>query len=452
MKNMFPQYDVHSADDFAEIWREGVFIFDTNVLLSIYRYRESTRTELLNVLKKLRAQIWIPYHVALEFQRNRLSVIAEQNSKFAEVKSVVEKARTGLTRELEKLQLKKKHSLIHPDALIDGFNKLAEKFLEDLEELKNSQRSLTKFDALRDEIEDLFVDRVGPPPIDQGEIDRVQKDAETRYKFKIPPGFLDADKDKGGSDEFPHGGMIYKRKFGDYVIWDQIIKKAKSEGLKAVLFVTDDVKEDWWHRLDSEGPKTLGPRPELVEELMLRGGVKAFLMYTTENFLKHAGELLQAEVSADTLSEIRDVSLVAHTGQRTKKSTRGWNEGAYHAIHAWLEATPNFNMVRGQDPDFRGSFHEESYAFDVVIVEERSEIDKCIRGIDFHARLSCSKDYDHYIVVFAVDTVEDGDLLMKKLVEFDLVFGTLKFRAVVGTLIGMKFEMVAEGLFGLRSS
>lgn len=239
-------------------------------------------------------RFWIPYHVALEFQRNRLSVMAEQNSKFAEVKSVIEKFRTGLKNDLDKLQLKKKHSLIQPDSLIEGFNGLADSFLLELDKLKNSQRSLTGSDSLKNEIEDLFSGRVGPAHETQGQVDSLQVEGEKRYKLGIPPGCMDADKEKPHiPGEFRHGKIFHKRKFGDYLIWDQIINKAKSEKLSAVVFITDDVKEDWWYRINTDGPKTIGPRPELVEEIRLGGGVSAFLMYTTESFLKHAGQHLQ---------------------------------------------------------------------------------------------------------------------------------------------------------------
>jgi len=451
MKDMFPQYNAQDTYNFPEIWRSAVFVFDTNVLLSLYRYRESTRSELLNVLKKLRAQIWIPYHVALEFQRNRLGVIADQNSKFSEVKMVVESLRMALTRDLDKLQLKKKHSLIQPDSLIDGFNDLAEGFLLELEILRKSQRSLTKFDALKDEIEELFNGRVGPPPRDQGEIDILHKEGENRYKLKIPPGYLDAEKEKSSIDEFPHGGILYKRKFGDYVIWDQIVKKAKGDDLKAVLFITDDVKEDWWHRLNAEGPKTLGPRPELIEEIRRKGGVEVFLMYTTESFLKYAGEIMQAHVSADTLSEIRDLSSISQGAPRIKRD-HNWNEFAYHAVHKWLSETSDFSVVRGQDPDFRGRLHDESYAIDVAVVKNRSQINEVVQKINTLAQISNADDYDHYNVIFAAIDLDVASALWAELEIYDLVYDHGKFRAIVGTLDGFEFKKVQDQIFAANSA
>ena len=74
------------------LWETAVFVFYANVLLNLYRYQSSTRDDLIKVLKKLSDRIWIPYHVGLEFGRNRLNVIAEQKKRFSEVRNAVEKS------------------------------------------------------------------------------------------------------------------------------------------------------------------------------------------------------------------------------------------------------------------------------------------------------------------------------------------------------------------------
>jgi len=78
MKNSYKGFRQLSEADFKSLWKTAVFVFDANVLLNLYRYQSSTRDDLLKVLEKLGGRIWIPYHVGLEFERNRLNVIAEQ--------------------------------------------------------------------------------------------------------------------------------------------------------------------------------------------------------------------------------------------------------------------------------------------------------------------------------------------------------------------------------------
>ena len=128
MKGLFPQYDHSNNVDFSETWRSALFVFDTNVLLNLYRYQESTREELLNVIEKLSDRIWLPHHVALEFQRNRLTVIAGQSKRFTDIRIVIENAKANLSKEIHNLQLKQRHALINPEPLMSGFEDLTKTF------------------------------------------------------------------------------------------------------------------------------------------------------------------------------------------------------------------------------------------------------------------------------------------------------------------------------------
>jgi hypothetical protein len=66
----------------------------------------------------------------------------------------------------------------------------------------------------------------------------------------------------------------------------------REANIEDVLFVTDDAKEDWWWMVSSGGIKTLGPRPELVREIMERADVRRFWMYNSERFLQFASKEL----------------------------------------------------------------------------------------------------------------------------------------------------------------
>lgn len=308
MKGQFPQFDPGAKVDYKTIWETSLFVFDTNVLLNLYRYQASTRDQLLDILANLSDRIWIPHHVALEFQRNRFSVLADQNKRFAEVKNVVTKAKEGLRTDLEKLQLERRHSLIDPAPLVNGFDQLARDFLTSLESIQKDQQKLTEPDPLKEKIEALFNGHVGPEVSDQKTIDEIYNCAEKRYQLEVPPGYLDANKDKHGPAEYVHGGVNYKRKYGDYLIWHQLLSYAKEHEIESVVFVTDDAKDDWWWKIKSDGPKILGPRPELRDEASRVGGIVQFNMYKPEGFLTYSKEFLQSEISNEAIQEVRDVS------------------------------------------------------------------------------------------------------------------------------------------------
>jgi predicted nucleic acid-binding protein len=334
MKGLFPEYDNGRATDYTAVWKDALFVFDTNVLLNLYRYRVGTRDELLAVLDKITDRIWIPYQVALEFQRNRLSVIAEQVKRFSEVKRTIGKAQAALTTDLGKLRLQERHSLINPDPLLSGLKALTENFSLELEKLQKNQQTLSGEDQLKNRLEALFSERVGPAIADQKQLDTLYKEGEARYKVLIPPGYEDDWKDIDGPDEFVHAGLFYKKKYGDYIIWKQMLEHCKSIGTKSLIFVTDDNKEDWWRVLDVDGPKTIGPRPELIDEARRDGGVENFLMYSSSNFLKHAKSALLASVSDAAIEEVKEISSTVESSPlqwTEEKRDRGLD-----ALRNWL--------------------------------------------------------------------------------------------------------------------
>ena len=369
MKGQFPQFDPGAKVDYKAIWETSLFVFDTNVLLNLYRYQTSTRDQLLDILSKLSDRIWIPHHVALEFQRNRFTVLADQNKRFSEVQGVVNKAKEGLRNDLDKLQLERRHSLIDPAPLVEGFDSLANEFLKSLEKIQKGQQKLTDPDPLKDKIETLFSDRVGPEASGQAEIDTIYGDAEKRYQLEIPPGYLDANKDKHGPAEYVHGGVNYKRKYGDFLIWHQLLSYAKEKEIKSVAFVTDDAKDDWWWKVKSDGPKTLGPRPELRDEASRVGGITHFNMYKPEGFLRYSKEFLQSNISNEAIQEVRDVSRVRTENARRHRDIMNRAGGAEKAVYAWL--IKKYDQVEQNQrgyPDFAVKRNGENVGFEVKLV------------------------------------------------------------------------------------
>src|ERR1039458_8581926 len=85
-----------SDDEFKAIWSKATFVLDANVLLNLYRYPTNASHDLLKALAKLSGRLWLPYHAALEYQRNRLNVIAEQKKRFADVRNLIEETTNTL--------------------------------------------------------------------------------------------------------------------------------------------------------------------------------------------------------------------------------------------------------------------------------------------------------------------------------------------------------------------
>ena len=149
------------------------------------------------------------------------------------------------------------------------------------------------------------------PPASQLELERIYQEGKTRYEQKCPPGYKDLSKSKQSeevSQLHVYNGLTIKREYGDLIIWFQIIDEAKKRGIKHLVFITDDDKEDWWWIVEAKGKKTIGPRPELVEEISSKAGVTLFYMYNPERFLEFAKQYLGAQVEPESIDQVREIA------------------------------------------------------------------------------------------------------------------------------------------------
>ena len=115
------------------------------------------------------------------------------------------------------------------------------------------------------------------------------------------------------------GGLSFQRKYGDLVLWTEIIQEAKvNDKLKKIIFVSGDVKEDWWYKADRYGTREkaiVGPRPELVQEIKERTDVDVFYMYQTDDFVLDANKYIGTQVRQDIVEQIRDVNSLQKNDQ-----------------------------------------------------------------------------------------------------------------------------------------
>lgn len=442
MKGLFPQYSHLDSVDYSEAWKNALFVFDTNVLLNLYRYHENTRIELIDILKNLADRVWIPHHVALEFHRNRISVIAAQGNSFKEIKSLLNTTKNKLKEEIYKLGLHNRHSLINAEKLITDIETLTNNFAAELETLEDSQQKINDPDPIKKIIEELFSKKVGPAFKDQKEIDELNKEAEKRYKLKIPPGYKDDEKDKNKPDEFFHNSLIYKRKYGDYIAWNQILNKAQNLKSKKLIFITDDGKEDWWLKVSAEdASNNLGPRVELIDEAINIGKLDTFLMYKPEGFLKYAKEFLAAKVSDETLSEARYVSTTNTQPSSNKENVNFTPLHVEHAVKSWLqEHFAKVDGLRASFPDFIVEHEEDKIGIEVFLFKP-DRLDRELRLFNNLKSVSShqSELFDELNVIWVVSNEEDVSFLVEYLRNTEFNNGSHKICLQIGL-----FEIVGS--------
>ncbi|AFZ25639.1 hypothetical protein Cylst_3496 [Cylindrospermum stagnale PCC 7417] len=291
MRDLFPGYYQPTEEEFAELWKECIFSFDTNVLLHIYRYSPKTRERLFDILQKLQERIWIPHQVAYEIHKNRLTVISYQSGAYKEIQTILDKNLSIGTLKEQLFKNYKRHPFIDVNQVIESIERVIKKVVDDLQTTKQAHPNFLKNDELWDKLIDIINGKIGQPN-SKDRLKDIYKDSEQRFKDLTPPGYEDAN-DKKAPD-----------KYGDVVLWRQLIDYAKSER-KPIIFVTDDDKEDWWLKHDR---KIISPRPELVQEMLTEADVK-FYMYSSDRFLDYAQEFLNLSEQPDVIEEAREIRI-----------------------------------------------------------------------------------------------------------------------------------------------
>ncbi|HHE6468345.1 TPA: PIN-like domain-containing protein [Providencia rettgeri] len=321
-------YDVKNDKELKEIWenKDTIFIFDTNVLLSLYSFKTDSRKDFFMILSKIKPQLWIPFHVALEFQLNRVLIIKNRRKYINDLIKEVETLNNIISFEKKtfsslqnKFSLQKNYPEIYSSLneiqldITEKYKEIESNLKEKVNDLKieinkidTDKLFINSTDFIREEIDLYFnEDRVGKNTFDTKEkLDELNKDGTYRYENLIPPGYEDA-KAKG-EETFSFDGLCIKRKFGDLMIFKQIIEHAKEKKSKNIIFISEDVKEDWRHIEEFEGKKILGARIELKREIYKKADVSNFLIFNIEDFMKKTDEYLDVKIQDDTISNIKE--------------------------------------------------------------------------------------------------------------------------------------------------
>ncbi|MBS4033132.1 MAG: DUF4935 domain-containing protein [Ignavibacterium sp.] len=294
MKNNFTHFYPTLEKDIKIIWADCVFVFDTNVLLDLYRYTSKTRKELYDIFDRIKHRIWIPHQVALEFLKNRPDVIITQENMFEKANKILNDIIENADKDINKNLNFRHHPAIDKNLLFNKVKKGIGLIIKDLKSKQKKHKNLMEKDDILDKVSQIFYNKVGQAYSEE-KLEEIYKIGVKRYKDKIPPGYRDSigDNKKEGND-------IY----GDLLIWFQIIDYAKNVK-KNIIFISNDYKEDWWW---IKKGKTIGCRPELKGELMKKAGV-TFHMYSSDRFLNYARINLDLKIDSKSIDEVKDIRI-----------------------------------------------------------------------------------------------------------------------------------------------
>lgn len=298
---------VYSLEEFKRVWDESpIIIFDTSSFCHLYKYTPETTAEFLEVLELVpKEQFWIPKQVIDEFNENYQEVINKAHSKYAAVTGPLEGLMLSTTSKITK-QFKKYNEFKYPlvkeleGKIQHAFKSINEEIVnyrENISEEAEKNKEMLKEDKVKEFVDGLIsLERIGKG-FNYSKTLQIYSEGETRYKYKIPPGYEDLEKDKSDPTKM--------KKFGDLIVWKEILIQAQANK-KPIIFVTMDEKEDWWVLDKDDEPQM--PREELGKEFGDYSD-EIFVMMNLQNFYNNFSTIVEKTRDIKSYLEINAESI-----------------------------------------------------------------------------------------------------------------------------------------------
>lgn len=295
-----------------EEWEKATIVFDTSALCTLYDLRDKYKQMMIEILDKMRSRIWLPSVVLEEYSSNRVKAITNPiREKYQEVDFIKKDKLLSPIKEF--IDLQNNEEYFHPfmdSGKLEKLRSLYKQMQEKYESIKSiivEQQDKRKDEILKlkenDVIKD-FVDKLNHGnQMSYSKLLEIAKDGDWRYRNQIPPGYQDSFRYTNCKRNKGKTGI---RQYNDLFIWKQILQYASSKK-NSVIFITDDVKEDWYEpHLFREEPKS--PREELILEFKDSVG-KSFWIYTFHQFLAKLIQLYKMPGCLAIYSDLEEVAL-----------------------------------------------------------------------------------------------------------------------------------------------
>ena len=222
-----------------KLWSDALIVFDTCALLDFYFLTEEYQQIMSDILIAMKDRIWIPAHVKYEFEKNREKGAHNPISEnYSETK--IQKSR--FVEDLESLIKSWDEQYRHPFITEHDLQTIKETLADIKPKIAQIKTIISmQYQDRKKEIQDLQKkDIVGKTvnqlnsgvPLSFSEIKKIAEEGRVRYANHIPPGYKDSGTKSG------------IRQYGDLIIWNEIIRKAR-EDKKDIIFISNDEKSDW---------------------------------------------------------------------------------------------------------------------------------------------------------------------------------------------------------------
>lgn len=299
LKKLFPEFyqPVLNEKDLSGR-SDNIIILDTNYLLEVIKSPTIVSKQYVEAIEKVKSNIYIPYLVALEFNFNKSK---RKKLKMQEINNYKKSISDQIESIKEKINDINFVNNDNKEKFTEDITKSTEVYSEDIQNIvDNKIKSIVtnEQEELYDRLIRVIENKIGES-YEQDWISDIEKEGETRFENKIPPGFGDENKDDKDDTIRRYNGISYQRKYGDLIIWKDIIDFSKKCGKKGkkVIFVTNDgtskKKNDLLYKVNN---LTIGPSIYLMNELQ-KEAQKEFYILNNLRFIQLVNNLSDEQVN-----------------------------------------------------------------------------------------------------------------------------------------------------------
>ncbi|MGE7020840.1 PIN-like domain-containing protein [Solibacillus cecembensis] len=260
---------------------QTLIVFDTSSLLHFFECSPDLTAKIIENLSTIEHKLWIPHQVYNEYSNKKDSVKQREMNKFRNIINNYIKHIDSLENEYGKLHLR------YRNYNINGIIELENDLNNGIEIIKNrltlfrqertsdeqENRLLFREDNIETFIHNIISSGKIGSPFTLNELLSIYQEGEVRFKYAIPPGYKDGNKDTKD--------LSNRAKFGDLIIWKEILQKVQEHN-QNIIFIMEDNKPDWWEINNSV---LIGPKQELIKEFNeISESGREFIMLGTSQF------------------------------------------------------------------------------------------------------------------------------------------------------------------------
>lgn len=215
---------------------DTIIFIDTNIIALLYKLSNKSREELFNWLKplvekeRLKVPNWVTCEYTNRFIRNKtfdyLSPLSSLKTITKEYENIIDFLNLHIDEDTLVSDTRKNYTSINQ---LKSDIYLVKNVFEKINFMTKS-KNVDYVHDIHSKIEIILQNTHIESDLDNILLE-ISQSCNFRYLHKLPPGFQDSSKELN--------------EYGDLIIWKEILKYCKNDGINKVLFLTNDVKKDW---------------------------------------------------------------------------------------------------------------------------------------------------------------------------------------------------------------